>query len=217
MSYEKELFELVRAIEEDNVSIVRKHMDLTKSGFNVEVGSARVSPLYVASMCNSPKVAAFLIEHGSDPNCRDSDGDTPLHSACAGNNVECVRILVGSGANVNAVGSGGLTPLLVACYMESYESAVVLLESGVHIERINGSFRSALSWLCRIKKAEKKAPEPRIVGLLLRMGADVGDLYDEGFALAHFAQESTSMEVIPREAWSNDYLREQYLAVVQLQ
>lgn len=215
MGYEEELCELFWAIETDDVSIVRNHMDLVNAGFNVAVGSCRAPFLYVASMLNSPKVVAFLIEQGADPNCRDSDGDTPLHSACGKNNKECVRVLVASGADVNAVGSKGVPPLPVACCMDSYESVAILLENGARIDNANGSFPSILSWLCKIKKAQGAIPEPRIVGLLLQMGADIDDLYNEGFALAHFAQEC--MEVIPREEWSNGYLRERYLTVVQVQ
>lgn len=217
MSYEEDLFELLWAIKRDDVSVVRNHMNLVDAGFNVTVGSSRAPFLYVASMCNASKVVAFLIEHGVDPNCRDSDGDTPLHSACGENNKECVRVLVANGADVNAVDAKGLSPLLVACYMDSYESAVILLENGSRIDGVGGGSLSVLSCLCKNKRVQGSIPEPRIVGLLLQMGADVDDLYNEGFALAHFAQGYLGAEVIPREAWSNDYLREQYLAVVQLQ
>ena len=52
-----------------------------------------------------PDAVRLLIEHGSDPNARDTDdNDSPVHVAAAHGNLESVRMLLDAGADVHGVG-----------------------------------------------------------------------------------------------------------------
>jgi hypothetical protein len=63
---------------------------------------------------NEPRVTRLLIEHGADPNTRDSVGFSPLHHASRDGKIEIARLLIELGANVEAKDNKDRTPLDVA-------------------------------------------------------------------------------------------------------
>lgn len=72
-------------------------------------GTDNITPLHRAT--DRPRLVKAMLEHGADPNARDSAGHTPLHWAVQSAAAETVRLLVAAGADVNAKDNDGETPL----------------------------------------------------------------------------------------------------------
>lgn len=71
--------------------------------------------LMVAIHMQKTEVAAFLLEHGADPNIAIAeDGTTALHVAVEMGSTDCVKLLVSCGANPTAKNKAGETPLSLA-------------------------------------------------------------------------------------------------------
>jgi ankyrin repeat protein len=72
-------------------------------------GTDNITPLHRAA--DRPRLVKAMLEHGADPNPRDSTGRTPLHWAVQSAVVESVRLLIAAGADVNVKDKDGETPL----------------------------------------------------------------------------------------------------------
>eukprot|EP00796_Vickermania_ingenoplastis_P004339 gene4339-3153_t len=71
--------------------------------------------LMVAVHMQKIEVAAFLLEHGADPNIAiEEDGTTALHVAVEMGFTDCVKLLISCGANSQAKNKAGDTPLSLA-------------------------------------------------------------------------------------------------------
>lgn len=58
--------------------------------------------LLKAIKCNDIKSVSFLVRHGADVNCSDSDNNTALHHAVIVNNDQIIRLLLNTHrCNVN--------------------------------------------------------------------------------------------------------------------
>ena len=68
--------------------------------------------LHAAMYQSNIQVVKLLLDHGFDPNARDTKQNyTPLHYAVTANNVDFARLLLQYGANKNARDIDKLTPL----------------------------------------------------------------------------------------------------------
>ncbi len=77
-------------------------------------------------------MVSYLLDHGADPNSRDTNGVTPLHWAAVNGHVPCCRLLLQSGAKVNAmtVDVDKDTPLNYAYLNSHVECAQYLMDHG---------------------------------------------------------------------------------------
>jgi ankyrin repeat protein len=73
-------------------------------------------------------VVRLLLEHGADPNSRDTSGLTPLHEAVLSQQQTIVRILIEAGADITAGDKDGATPLEHARHY-GYRSIVKILRA----------------------------------------------------------------------------------------
>jgi len=88
-----------------------------KLDINAMCGHGDRTPLHLALECSAPKyfeTIRLLLEHGADPNARNSDGSTPLHLARQAGTVEDLQLLLKYGADVEAVDGAGRTAFQVA-------------------------------------------------------------------------------------------------------
>jgi ankyrin repeat protein len=68
------------------------------------------TPLHLAAMLGSPKVAKILLENKADPDARDDNKDTPLHIAAASGNSTLVQLLISHKSDPDASDRFGFTP-----------------------------------------------------------------------------------------------------------
>jgi len=130
---------------------IDKVRELLEKGANPNVKQGSLSALHMIAMADESICAGILellLEHGADPNVRDSVGATPLHDATLSGKVNAVRSLLMHGADVNVKTTGaivvmedyagiftestysGVTPLHLAAYKGYAEIAKILLEWG---------------------------------------------------------------------------------------
>ena len=84
-----------------------------------------------------------MLEMGSNPNIKDSNGWTALHYACQLGDLECVKILLSHNAEINSYSNHKKTPLHLACY-NGYTNIVQYLiayrpdeKSNIKLEKAN--------------------------------------------------------------------------------
>ncbi len=76
----------------------------------------------------------LLLEHGADPNVKDSNQNRPLHFV---QSMDAVTLLVSSGAKVNVKNKQGNTPLHVAFALQNRMTANMLISSGGNESSLN--------------------------------------------------------------------------------
>ncbi|CCT72997.1 related to beta transducin-like protein [Fusarium fujikuroi] len=79
-----------------------------------------------------PAIAELLLQHGVDPNERDSKRRSPLHIACRQDNHEIVALLMRYGVNNDVLDSSGKTELAFATLRGNVAMVKVLLENGAN-------------------------------------------------------------------------------------
>ena len=160
------------------------------------------TPLLLAIMADDLPSAEILFEYGVDPDLRDRDGDTALHKAVRHENMETTRFLLQRGASPKLFNFFGMAPLHIAALNGQDELLEFLLEQqptiiGLH----NEGDRTALDYALRGRKHET-------VQLLLRHGADIDRIFDNGYTAIHLlliAKEYESVRLLIREG-ANVYI-----------
>jgi hypothetical protein len=92
------------------------------------------SPLYVACWHGKVAFAAWLLDHGAEPNVRMTEtANTALHAVCFRSVVvgwDALPLLLLRGASVGVASSNGYTPLHAAAFVASAECCKLLLLAG---------------------------------------------------------------------------------------
>lgn len=94
------------------------------------------SPLHRAAT-RSPEMVRLLLDHGVDPNSRDSDGTTPLTNSTWSDSIRCMQILLENGADPDMGNRDGFTPLFRTCQMGKFTQAKMLLDHGADPNIVN--------------------------------------------------------------------------------
>ncbi|KAF5581045.1 ankyrin 1 [Fusarium pseudocircinatum] len=101
--------------------------------------------MQVAVDWNRPEIVQYLLEQGTDPDARDSDGILVIGAAVSGGHISMVQWLVDANADVNVVyHDTKLTPLHEACAHP--EIVRLLLEHGASINKGNEDSRTVLNF-----------------------------------------------------------------------
>jgi len=107
-------FALLRAADSNSIGEVR---DVIAAGADVKARTRRGETALMLAIENSygnNDVAAFLVEHGSDINATNSDGDTPLMIAAARNNDGAAKLLLDHKADISVENKKNQTALHIA-------------------------------------------------------------------------------------------------------
>lgn len=88
------------------------------------------TPLHTAARMGQAEAARLLLEHGADPNVRDSCRNTPLHAAAGYKDSKLAEMLLAAGADVNARNEEGDTPLSLAERAGAADTAALLRARG---------------------------------------------------------------------------------------
>ena len=135
-------------------------------------GEGARSPLQEALLARQSEAARFLIEAGSDVNCRDTEGIGPLGYAALMGDAAMAEMLIGRGAKVDAQDSAvGGTPLHLAA-LRGHANVVRLLgDKGSPLNARTKDGRTPLALAVENRKRD-------CVEILLSRGADA-DAPDE--------------------------------------
>lgn len=185
-----------------NEALVRENIALE---IESQTGNMR-NMLMVACENSSVDVVKYLVSLGADVNQVDDTGQEALrYAAVAWRDVrEKIDYLVEAGADVNHRSDDGSAVLSDAAYCQNTIAVKALLSCGADVNNRDNNGFTALSW-----SSGKGIPEPEIVELLLREGANVQDLYDMGCVLQYLNYD---MPGIPREVCLKpEDLKEKYL------
>ncbi len=171
-----------------------------------------------AAFSDDPEVIAVLIEAGAD--LEDSSPParrTPLHVAARySSNPEIVRVLIRYGADVNAVNEPGRTPLHLAALFNDNPPVV---EELARATDVNARASLGLTPLHdaarrRLDDVRMGTPNPDIVQVLLRQGADLSVEAFDGGTPAGWAGTPDVADLIRSEAQRRAEARELFLRAV---
>lgn len=147
---------------------------------------------------DNPALVKALLEHGADPNVRDTSGRTPLIFACSNHHLETAQVLLEHGADPNAQWWEG-TALMAACVYEDEKLIPclhLLIEHGAEINKVN---KSGLGWTALMTYAyfNPQAASAETVRYLLQQGAKVSIQDKEGKTALDYAGVNKEIEAIP--------------------
>lgn len=92
------------------------------------------TPLHAAVLEGSIEPVRMLLDHGADPNVRNSNGNTPLYDAVGLDREDLVKLLLKKGADVNMTeGVFGFTPLHSAAAGGNVAITQLLIKRGAQL------------------------------------------------------------------------------------
>lgn len=141
---------------------------LLKHGADIETKDnyGWTSLMYAARDNENQEVIETLLKHGADVNAKDEDGKTALLIAARYNeNPEIIETLLKHGADINAKYNNGVTALMLAVMRNSNPKIIKKLFGIEDIDEI---------------KATMGNPNPEIIEILLKHGADVNAALGHG-------------------------------------
>ncbi|KAK2756672.1 hypothetical protein FQN54_005117 [Arachnomyces sp. PD_36] len=146
-----------------------------EQGTDVNIRHLDDTVLYMLASGENVELVRYLVDHGAAVNAVCKDNNTPLHEAVAEGTVEMVKYLLSAGANFAAENGQGHTPLhhLVAKRTDVAlveDRITALVEAGADI---NQGPRTPLHLAA-------KQGRRGMVDILLKLGADVNRMDDEG-------------------------------------
>jgi ankyrin repeat protein len=127
---------------------------------------ADLTPLHQACENGEVECARLLLEHGANPNARNSDGYTPLHEACQHGRAGCAKLVLEAGADVDAEAGDGGTPLHAASELGSVDCLTLLLSAGANV-----NLHPEFDWITPLHDA-CDGGHSECTSLLLEAGAD---------------------------------------------
>ena len=175
---------------------------LMAAGADVNLQS-RVSVVQMAVKGGEMAIVMAAIEHGADVNAVDSQNqETALHVATVFHERIAIDALVKAGADVNARDIYGCTALHNAAGRLNLDALLALLEHGADLNAQDEDQDTPLHWAAAKARTH---PAAKVVGSLLRAGADETILNDEGKAAADVVGIRT--EDVLRMAEDVDHVR----------
>ena len=124
-----------------------------------------LTPLHYACRKNYDVVAATLIEHEANIECRDKTWVTPLHVCAANNSLECAELFVERISNINVSDRSGATALHHAAFNGNCDMITFLLKKGCEPNAFDkksaGHFTMLLPSTTRTRSASCWKPGPR--------------------------------------------------------
>ncbi|BDI33727.1 hypothetical protein CCAX7_57780 [Capsulimonas corticalis] len=122
--------------------------------------------LMLASQTRNARMAALLIQHGADPNARDSYGYTPISSLGPGAPVALAKTLLDAGADTEGVGLNQTTALSLASAFSSPDLVRLLLAHHANVRALDSEGATPLHMAACAGRLD-------VFKLLLDHGADL--------------------------------------------
>ena len=141
---------------------------------------APIHKIIESKKSNKYEVLNKMLDLGSDPNIRDSNGWTALHYACQLGDLQSVIILKEKGSMIDAFSNNKRTPLHLAALKGYFEIVQFLLESGS-----DQDFQDELG--CTPLHLAAKKGHVKCIQLLLEAEADLYCLDFRSWNILHYA------------------------------
>ena len=190
------------------------------AGYSVHdrLGLLRTVLHMAAAFSDDAEVIAVLVEAGADLAASFPPlNRTPLHTAARYNrNPEIARVLLRYGADVNAVNGLGRTPLHLAALFNDNPAVVEELARATDVNiRAREGF-TPLHDAARRQNDERRVgnPNPGIVKVLLRQGADLSVEAFDGGTPMRWAKTQAVADLIQSETQRRAATRERFLRLV---
>lgn len=171
-----------------------------------------------AAFSDDPEVIAVLIEAGADlENSSPPARRTPLHVAARySSNPEIVRVLLRYGADVNAVNGPGRTPLHLAALFNDNPAVVEELARATDVNARESLGLTPLHDAARrrVDDVRMGTPNPDIVQVLLRQGADLSVEAFDGGTPVGWAGTPDVADLIQGEAQRRAAIKDRFLELV---
>ncbi|WP_428276179.1 ankyrin repeat domain-containing protein [Candidatus Palauibacter sp.] len=175
------------------------------------------TPLHwAAAFSHDPEVVSALLEAGASLEAVSRNGRTPLHFAARrSGKAEVLRALLEYGADVYARNPEGRTPLHLAALWNDNPDVV---EELARVTDINVRARVGETPLHSATRsrgfAAVPSPNPEVVGVLLRRGADLVAEAAGGATPGLWADDRRVVEIIREEEVRREATRERFLRYV---
>ncbi len=160
--------------QEQNFSTVR----LFELSFSKDI-SAQEQKLFFAVLDNDYKAVEVLLKEKTNPNIRDTNGNTPLHYAPS---LALVKLLVASGANVNAQNNNGVARSHIDVIYGRVSFVKFLLNNGASATLTTNNGVSLLHLATAISYYENPQILKRVANIL-KKGATIGATVGAGAGL----------------------------------
>lgn len=173
---------------------------------------------WAAAYSDDPEVISVLVEAGA--NLEDSSPTTyrtPLHLAARYNpNPEIVRALLRHGANINALNERGRTPLHIAALFNANSAVVEELARATDVNSQAAEGLTPLHDAARrgVNDSLMGGPNPEIVAVLLRHGADLSVEASDGGTPMLWAVDDSVAGLIRGETQRRAAIQARFLRTV---
>ncbi len=148
---------------------------------------------------NPSAVEALLTYTKADIDCPDSDffDQTLLHKTTSSEAqpLEVISKLIEMGANVNLADAFNVTPLLYSIGMGNEKIVALLLDSGAQIDLVGGHRNVTPLMAAAFCNSEK---HQKIVELLIKNGADVNKVDDDGYSALDHAAKQGNLDAVSK-------------------
>ncbi|GMH44537.1 hypothetical protein BSKO_12489 [Bryopsis sp. KO-2023] len=147
-----------------------------------------------------------LVENGAELEARDDQGFTPMHLASKFGFPAPFQALLDAGADIEAMDNAGNTPLAIASFFKQDLVSEVLLGAGANpnVKYVDGGNKDtpfdpnskAPLHFAALYSRRSTEPLKRVVEALIKAGADVNVVDDEGNTPLQIAEEYGRLEMI---------------------
>ena len=186
-------------------------------GVNDRSPIRHATPLHwAAAFSDDPEVVGALVEAGACLEAVSRNGRTPLHFAARRNgNLEVLRTLLRYEPDVYARNPEGRTPLHLAALWNDNPGVVEALARVTHVNVRARAGETPLHSATRSRGfPEVPTPNPEVVEVLLRRGADLVAEADGGATPTLWADDGRVVEIIREEEVRREATRERFLRYV---
>lgn len=129
-------FNFLKAVRDRDVLKARSFLDEPGSTVvNTRDIDSGDTALIIAIRRRDPPWMGFLLQHGANPNLRDSEGNPPIVVAAMTGFSDGVRLMLAGKARVDETNSRGETALIKAVHARDAASAQLLLDAGADPDR----------------------------------------------------------------------------------
>jgi ankyrin repeat protein len=182
-------------VEGRNIDRIRL---MLAAGFNPNFVTDECFPLQVAAEMGFYKEVEILVNNTASVNLADKNGRTALMFASRNNHVEIVKLLISKGANLNYYDNNGLTALIHASSspcpfsIQNFEAVKALIDSGADVNKQTNTKSTALMYASKRGGACGR----KIVSYLIKNGADVNLLEEDGYNALYDASTSLNIDIL---------------------